>query len=312
AAAAQEELSLPSFDDTLSLAVEGNPGSQYELATMYYQGDGVERDLEQAFIWYRRAAQQGNSDAQFNLGNMYLLGEGTSQSDSKAKDWFEQAAAQGHGAAEENLANLQIVVASEDESPAEVIAVEEIQPKETVVETSDPEPIKKTASVTKEELEAATEPVTSGDPGEDSYTRGMAYAYGEGAQQNYEMAFKYFQHAAEQGYVPAQYRLGVAYANGEGTAQDYVAALDWYQKAARQGYAIAQRSLCKMYLEGLGVEQNKPLALAWYSILAENGNVMDTHRRDQLARELTEAERQQAEKLKQELTASITTASSEY
>jgi len=308
---AQEE-ELPSFDDTLSHAVEGNADSQYELATMYYKGDGVERDLEQAFIWYRRAAQQGNADAQFNLANMYLLGEGTSENDSKAKDWFEKAAAQGHIAAADNLDNLQQVVASEDESPAEVIPVEEFQSQETVIDTAEPEPIKKTASVTKEDLEAAAEPETSGDPGEDSYTRGMAYAYGEGAQQNYEMAFKYFQHAAEQGYVPAQYRLGVAYANGEGTEQDYVAALTWYQKAARQGYVIAQRSLCKMYLEGLGVEQNKPLALAWYSILAEHGNVMDTHRRDQLARELTEAERQQAEILKQELTASITTASSGF
>ena len=126
------------------------------------------------------------------------------------------------------------------------------------------------------------------------------------------MAFKYFQHSAGLGYVPAQYRLGVAYANGEGTEQDYAEALKWYQKAARQGYAIAQRSLCKMYLEGLGVEQNKPMALAWYSILADTGNVMDTHRRDRLARELTDAQRQEAERLKRELTASITTASSGF
>ena len=36
-------------------------------------------------------------------------------------------------------------------------------------------------------------------------------------------------------YVTAQYNLGVFYANGEGVEQDFKEAVKWYQKAADQG-----------------------------------------------------------------------------
>jgi TPR repeat protein len=56
-----------------------------------------------------------------------------------------------------------------------------------------------------------------------------------------------------------------------------------------------------MYLNGEGVEQNRPLALAWFRILADSGNPMDQKRHDSLSAELSDAERDQATALVQEI-----------
>jgi TPR repeat protein len=45
--------------------------------------------------------------------------------------------------------------------------------------------------------------------------------------------------SAEAGDADAQYTLGELYRNGQGVEQDFKEALKWYQKAADQGYAAA-------------------------------------------------------------------------
>ena len=46
---------------------------------MYESGKGVEKNLEQAVRWYRKAAEQGFALAQAQLGNMYVSGAGVKQ-----------------------------------------------------------------------------------------------------------------------------------------------------------------------------------------------------------------------------------------
>jgi hypothetical protein len=53
--------------------------AQYNLAIVYYQGEGVQQDYKQAAAWYRKAADQGYAGAQHNLGLMYYQGEGVQQ-----------------------------------------------------------------------------------------------------------------------------------------------------------------------------------------------------------------------------------------
>ena len=48
---------------------------------------------------------------------------------------------------------------------------------------------------------------------------------------------------AEQGNAEAQYNLGYCYVFGEGVDQDYAEAVKWYRKAAEQGHAKAQKAL---------------------------------------------------------------------
>ena len=63
---------------------------------MYENGEGVEKDLDEAVRLYHAAAGQGDADAQFTLGQMYENGEGVERNLEKAAKYFEQAAAQGH------------------------------------------------------------------------------------------------------------------------------------------------------------------------------------------------------------------------
>ena len=49
------------------------------------------------------------------------------------------------------------------------------------------------------------------------------------------------------GDAEAQFQLGKKYANGDGVEQDYAEALKWYMKSAEQGNAKAQNNLGIMY-----------------------------------------------------------------
>ena len=53
--------------------------------------------------WYEKAAAQGDADAQYNLGVLYYNGEGVPRDISKAREWFEKAAAQGDESAKAAL-----------------------------------------------------------------------------------------------------------------------------------------------------------------------------------------------------------------
>merc|ERR1712070_375363 len=73
-------------------AKQGNPGAQFNLGVMYYEGKGVSQDYSAARKWYVKAAEQGNALAQYNLGFMYSEGKGVTQDYTKAQEWYEKSA----------------------------------------------------------------------------------------------------------------------------------------------------------------------------------------------------------------------------
>ena len=85
------------------LAAHGNAIAQYNLGRMYYYGQGVPRDLDQATSLFRQSAAQGNPDGENNLGAGYETGEGLPQDYSQASALFRNAAVQGNAKAEYNL-----------------------------------------------------------------------------------------------------------------------------------------------------------------------------------------------------------------
>jgi localization factor PodJL len=92
---------------TLTAAVAaGQPAAQYELATRYADGRGVNRDLQQARLLFEKAAQQNLAPAQFRLGAIFERGMGTDRDLQKAHDYYLRAANQGNIRAMHNLAVL--------------------------------------------------------------------------------------------------------------------------------------------------------------------------------------------------------------
>ena len=87
-------------------AEEGLDLAQYNLAILYFTGQGVEQDAAEAFRWTKAAALQGHVAAQFNLGSLYYAGDGVEADTTKAVELFEGAARAGHANAALILANM--------------------------------------------------------------------------------------------------------------------------------------------------------------------------------------------------------------
>jgi TPR repeat protein len=75
---------------------------------------------------------------------------------------------------------------------------------------------------------------------------------------------------AEAGDATAQYNLGVMYDDGQGVEQDFKEAVKWYRLAADQGLANAQHNLGVMHATGQGVNPDYVVAYAWCDIAATN------------------------------------------
>lgn len=60
-----------SFSQLVESAHDGNPLSQRELARKYENGDGVERDLDSAIVWYKKSIAGGCNTANALLGALY-------------------------------------------------------------------------------------------------------------------------------------------------------------------------------------------------------------------------------------------------
>jgi len=55
------------------LARQGDPEAELYLGKMYYLGQGVLKEPDEATKWFRASAEQGNAEAQFFLGTIYYL-----------------------------------------------------------------------------------------------------------------------------------------------------------------------------------------------------------------------------------------------
>lgn len=110
-----QEVSAEQIEKYTAKAEEGDVDSQYNLGIIYYHGEGVPRDYEQALSWFHKAAEQDDADAQFNLGFMYGRGEGIEKSHDQSLAWFRRAAVQGHKGAQEILEKMLRKAQSEEQ-----------------------------------------------------------------------------------------------------------------------------------------------------------------------------------------------------
>ena len=53
-----EEKSNMDFQNLLKEAEKGNAEAQYNLAAMYYKGEGIEQDYQKAFNWFEKAVNK--------------------------------------------------------------------------------------------------------------------------------------------------------------------------------------------------------------------------------------------------------------
>ncbi len=97
---------MKAFELLTLAADQHNPDAQFELALIYTEGKLARKDLKKAFQLTSKAAYKGLASAQFNLAVMYANGEGVKQDDFGASRWYKSAADQNYALAQYNLALL--------------------------------------------------------------------------------------------------------------------------------------------------------------------------------------------------------------
>lgn len=96
------------FEGHLALAEQGYPLAECQVGYFYFDDLGVEKDLEKAVRWTRRAADHGDRDGQYNLAWFHEDGLGVEQDLEQAAFWYRKAALQGHDLAIEKCGELGI------------------------------------------------------------------------------------------------------------------------------------------------------------------------------------------------------------
>ena len=154
------------------------------------------------------------------------------------------------------------------------------------------------------------------------YELGTRYAEGRGVPQNLQEAGRWFERAANAGFVPAQFRLASLNEKGEGRKKDvqtarrlylaaankghakamhnlavlhaegidgkpnYKAAVEWFGKAAAHGVTDSQYNLAVLYARGIGVGVNLAESYKWFALAAANGDSDAAKKRDEIAARL--------------------------
>ncbi len=112
------------FKLDLMLAERGDTGAQFSVGSAYEDGNGVKKDLMQAFQWFSMAAKNKHSGAQFKLGEFYEKGLGVKKNQAKADAWYKQAEENGSRLAKKHRAQIETEkqVAMKEKSNRELAA----------------------------------------------------------------------------------------------------------------------------------------------------------------------------------------------
>jgi uncharacterized protein len=259
----------PDFNDTLKSAQNGDPNAQIWLGLKYELGDGVTKDYQESFKWYRKAAEQGDTKAQEKVGLYYYTGRGVGKDCNEAIKWYKKAAEQGEDVNEQRWLGLKYETGHD------------------------------VARDYNEAIKWYRKAAEQGDA-EAQFRLGFMYDEGKGVPQDYAAAVKWYRKAAEQGDDSSQSFLGGMYYDGKGVAQDYQESLKWYKKAAEQGNAGAQYNLGRMYENGYGVSQDYVESYKWLILAAAQGDQFAVKFRDNLERKMSAQQIAEAQRLAKE------------
>jgi TPR repeat protein len=111
------------LDTMRSLAeTTDHPYAQYYLGMMYANGQGVDRDDQEAARWFSNAAKKGVSQAQFRVAEMYEQGRGLPRDYESAYAWYAVAAKLGNKQAPAALGRAADKLSEEQLKEAQALA----------------------------------------------------------------------------------------------------------------------------------------------------------------------------------------------
>lgn len=242
----EDEQSKPSVNTVIPEAPSDEAMEWFKKGMMYYEGNGVEKDTEQAVYWYTKSAEAGYVMAQALLGLLHLH----SGKLDDASHWLRKA----------------------DESG---LVLSDILPD--VMDNIATAFLK--GDYDSEALHWYTRGAEQGNA-ECQYMLGLQYLANQIVDKDYRKAVYWFEKADKQGHAKAheslgsaQYDLGNAYYYGwYNLAEDKTEAAKWYEKSAQNGYGEGQREIGYCYLYGIGVRANPEKAIYWLKKAVEQND----------------------------------------
>ena len=202
---------------------EGNLKCTQRLGIMYYNGEGVEKDLEKAIEYMEIAAAKKEPHAMYVLAVAYYrLNKFGDKTSDIAKALLKEAYELGSPYAADYLACIML------------------------------NELKEGKDVNKNELVIYIKFGVENELKESIFKYGYIYEKGIGIEQNYEKAYYYYTLAAETKYIKAMIKLGDWYKIGIFLNRNIDLAIKWYEKAAKEDDIEAIEKLIDIYERGIG------------------------------------------------------------
>jgi TPR repeat protein len=214
----------------------GVAAAQLALGEAFAKGEGMEQDWTLACKWYQLAADQGHAVAQCALAICLAEGFGVKRDVGKAFLYFEKAAAQGDARAQWKLGALYaagIAGVPADTRQSTLLCKRAAQAGFAPAQATFGTLF---ARAGKHERAALwwEKAALQGDL-EAQFNLANACLKGQGFAKDEARAWELMRAAAQAGLPPAQARLGMAYATGEGMVQDLIESAKWFILASDQG-----------------------------------------------------------------------------
>ncbi len=104
------------FTSVHQLAMNGNHWAENFLGVMHENGEGTSPDIQQAIVWYRRAADGLDHNGQYNLGRLYHHGKGLPKDIDSALYWYKMSSQAGHPTAGRVVGHILLASPKESEN----------------------------------------------------------------------------------------------------------------------------------------------------------------------------------------------------
>jgi len=225
-------------------AEQGYAQGQARLGMAYFLGAGVSRDASEGVTWFRKAAEQENALGQFWFGNSYAQGQGVAKDISQAVVWFRKAADQGEPVAEYQMGRL----------------------------------YEKGEGLQQDRAESARwyRKAADHDYPAAQFDLAISYHEGQGVPRSMDEAEKWLSKASDAAWAPASYFLGRMYADKKfqtGPMSGEIA-LKYFEKSAEQGYPLGAYVLEDIYSNRfvayhLWISRDDAKACHWFLVARE-------------------------------------------
>lgn len=233
-------------------ALQGNGIAQAQIGLMYFNGQGVERNYEEAYFWllhtHSSIITYGASEMAFNQARDHLSPEQLTAAWNRLQEWLPTHP-------DTTVLQMQIKAETGDRVEGSYLGIYYAE-----------------GTRVKQDWEKAYFWLSmSGgkDPRNEAASRltpEQISAIDKHAQEWMQKDFKSLKSKAELGDRSAQWRLGFLYQYGDGVQQNFAQAAKWYRLSATQGIPDAQYRLGRFYTEGKGVKKDNVEAYFWLAL----------------------------------------------